>query len=112
MTLQINYVDLYLYLQIKSIYLFANTKNQDQIMPKNYYEKIVIGRGGVVAKCGECKTLTGLRFVTETRNLAPNSPNSWQDTCTYKLCDGCADHEKVIYAQNGATVIDGREEAK
>lgn len=77
-------------------------------MGKRYYEKISIGAGGVIGKCQTCKAFTGLRFVTETRNLAPDSPDSWQDIYTYKLCDGCSDVEKGIYARGGAEVIDGR----
>lgn len=77
-------------------------------MAKNYYEKIVIGNGGVVGRCQECKKLKGLRFVTETVNMCPSLPSSWQDVHNYKLCDRCADAEKRLFTNNGAEVIDGR----
>lgn len=77
-------------------------------MAKKYYEKIVISNGGIVAKCNECKKLTGLRFVTETVNMCPSRPGGWQDVTTYKLCDACADREKNLFAASDAEVIDGR----
>ena len=77
-------------------------------MSKKHYEKIVINAGGIVGRCQECKKFNGLRFVTETRNMGPSSPDSWQDVETFKLCDRCADAEKRLYANNGADVIDGR----
>lgn len=81
-------------------------------MAKKHYEKIVIGNGGMIGKCQTCKALTGLRFVTETRNMAPADPHNWQDVYTYKLCDACSDVEKRIYAAGGAEVVDGREQVK
>lgn len=79
-------------------------------MKQKHYEKIVIGNGGIVGKCQTCQALTCLRFVTETRNMFPDSPRSWQDVHTYKLCDSCSDVEKQIYANGGAEVFDGRQE--
>lgn len=78
-------------------------------MAQKHYEKIVINNGGTVGKCWECKKTGGLRFVTETRNLCPDTPHSWKDVQNYRLCDNCADREKLIFTNDGAEVIDGRQ---
>lgn len=79
-------------------------------------EKISIGRGGIVSRCGNCRyeaqrtgakvPLTLCRFVTCTTLLA----GEFRSSDTYHLCDACADDE--VKQNPDADVIDGREAAE
>lgn len=82
---------------------------------RRYHEKMTIGNGGIVARCGECMydarrtgakvSPTFCRLVTCTTQLA----GEIRSTDTYQMCDPCVDQE--IARQHTADIIDGRQPA-
>ena len=83
---------------------------------RRYFERVSVGAGGFVSRCGECRSiatserdvaLTLCRFVTETTLLA----GAHRGTDTYYLCDACADAEISLARQGGADIFDGRLDA-
>jgi len=83
---------------------------------RQYFERISVGRGSVVARCGGCRyearkrhqpersvPLTACHSYTETTLLA----GEIRQVNTYLLCDTCINAE--LARAKEADIIDGRE---